>query len=67
VTTYPLEKFLRRFFQKATAHPRARSPWSRPQARNLFNAVFLVLFLRLLAQKKNGENYLNVTVSRGEM
>jgi hypothetical protein len=55
---------LRRFSQKATAHPRARSPWSRPQARNISNAVsfraakYVLLCSSLL--KKNGEKYLNV-------
>ena len=30
IRTNSLQKFLRRFFQKATAYPRAHSPWSSP-------------------------------------
>ncbi|MBQ2805840.1 MAG: hypothetical protein IJF08_02195 [Clostridia bacterium] len=39
---------------------RGQSP-RRARRREFFLAVFLVLFLRLLAQKKNGENFINVT------
>jgi hypothetical protein len=48
---------LRRFFQKATGDLGQR-PKSRPQARNIHNAVF-GSFCSNFA-KKNGENYLNV-------
>ena len=40
-------------------------PSSRPQARNVSYAVFGSFCSSLL--KKNGENYLNVMISRGEV
>jgi hypothetical protein len=55
-----LREFLRRFLQKATGALGAAPQVALRRGRNPQYAVFLVLFLRLLAQKKNGENYFNV-------
>jgi len=49
-------------FSKKVAGSWGSAP-SRARRREFFLAVFLVLFLRLLAQKKNGENFINVTHS----